>query len=235
MAVKGDLQLFHPIEVFQLIKSNKETGVLLISSSGLLGGIYFVEGDVAYATTAKKMYDFFSKKKFTNFLRALKEEGSNGALWHDVVTTLLNVMGLTRGTFAFEEASFFIEDNFEPVLIPSEFVIMEATRQLQDWDVVGRKISSLQLVFEKRDGWEDMAKKAELTPEEMDVLDAVDGERSVEKIIEVIGRPSKEVTKVLFGLLCAGIIGRARRRPKLEKRWITRGLLKRLIKKIRGL
>jgi len=220
--------------VFQLIKSNRETGVLLISSPDLLGGVYFVEGDIVYATTAKKMYDFFSKKKFTNFLRAMKEEG-NGALWQEVIDTLLKVTKVTKGSFAFEEASFFLEEGFQPVLIPSEFVIIEATRQLDDWDVVGRKISSLQLVFERRDTWEDMAKRAELTTEEMEILEAIDGERSVEKVIEASGRPSKEVTRVLFGLLCAGIIGRARKRPKIEKRWITRGLLRRLIRRIRGI
>ena len=128
-----------------------------------------------------------------------------------------------------------MEEGFKPVLIPSEFVIMEATRQLDDWDVVGRKISSLQLVFEKRDNWEEMAKRAELSSEEMEILEAIDGERSVEKVIEASGRPSKEVTRVLFGLLCAGIIGRARKRPKIEKLWITRGLLRRLIRRIRGI
>ena len=239
MAIKGDLQLFHPIEVFQMVRSNRETGVLLISSPGVLGGVYFVEGDIVYATTAKKMYDFFSKKKFTNFLKAMKEEESkgkgNGALWQEVIDTLLKVTSVTKGSFAFEEASFFLEDQFQPVLIPTEFVIMEATRRLDDWDVVGRKISSMQLVFERRNNWEEMAKRAELTPEEMEILEAVDGERSVEKVIEATNRPSKEVTKVLFGLLCSGIIGRARKRPKLEKRWITKGLLKRLIRKIRGI
>ncbi len=235
MAVKGDLRLFHPIEVFQIIKSNKETGVLLISSPDLLAGVYFVDGDVVYATTAKKMYDFFSKKKFTRFLQSMKKEGEDGKCWQEVIDTLLKVTGLQKGSFAFEEASFFLEDGFEPVLIPSEFVIMEATRRLDDWDVVGRKISSLQLVFERRSNWEEMAKRAELTTREMDILDAVDGERSVERVIEASGMPSKEVTRVLFGLLCAGIIGRARKRPKIEKRWVTRGLLKRLIKKIRGI
>jgi hypothetical protein len=164
----------------------------------------------------------------------MKEEG-NGALWQEVIDTLLKVTKVTKGSFAFEEASFFLEEGFQPVLIPSEFVIIEATRQLDDWDVVGRKISSLQLVFERRDTWEDMAKRAELTTEEMEILEAIDGERSVEKVIEASGRPSKEVTRVLFGLLCAGIIGRARKRPKIEKRWITRGLLRRLIRRIRGI
>ena len=168
----------------------------------------------------------------------MKEESQNkgnGGLWQGVIDTLLRVIRVTKGSFAFEEASFFIDDGFNPVLIPTEFVIMEATRRLDDWDVVGRKISSLQLVFERRSDWEDMAKKAELTQEEMDILEAVNGERSVEKVIEVTGSPSKEVTRVLFGLLCAGIIGRARVRPKLKKRWITKGLLKRLIQRIRGI
>lgn len=235
MALKGSLQLFHPLEVLNLVKSNRETGVLLISAPGLLGGVYFVGGDILYASTAKKMYDFFTKKNFIKSIKALKEEGEKGKLWEDVVATVMKITRLTKGSFAFEEASFFLEEGFEPLRIPSEFVIMKANRELNNPEIVERKISSLQLVFEKKEGWEEAAKRAELTSEERRVLEAIDGERSVEKVIEATESPSEDVTKILFGLLCACIIGRARKRPKLEKKGLTKGLLRRLINKIRGL
>ncbi len=241
MAIKGDLRLFHPIEVFQLIKSNRETGVLLVASPSMLVGVYFVDGDVAYATKAQKMYDFFAKKNFSTFLKALRERQASGAvnmedeLWQEVIATLLDLTLLREGMFSFEEASFFLGEGFTPVLIPTEMLIIEATRRLNDWDIVGKKISSMELIFAKRRGWEAAAKRAELIPDEKKVLEAINGERSVEVIVNQTGLSPEEVTKILFGLLCAGLIGRATRRPPLKKKWLTRGLLRRLVDKIRGI
>lgn len=240
MAIKGDLRLFHPIEVFQLIKSNRETGVLLVTSPSMLAGVYFVDGDVAYATKAKKMYDFFAKKKFSTFLKTLKEKEATSVnmeneLWQEVIATLLDLTLLKEGMFSFEEASFFLGEGFAPMLIPTEMLIIEATRRLNDWDVVGKKISSMELIFAKKKGWEETSKRAELTPDEERVLEAIDGEKSVEAIVNQTALPSEEVTKILFGLLCAGLIGRATRKPPLKKRWLTRGLLRRLVDKIKGI
>ncbi len=240
MAIKGDLRLFHPIEVFQIIKANRETGVLLVASPKMLVGVYFVDGDIAYAGKAKKMYDFFAKSKFSNFLKELRERESRKVdkedeLWQGVITTLLELMSLSKGVFTFEEASFFLGEDPSPVLIPTEMLIMEASRQLNDWDVVGKKISSMELIFSKKRGWEEAAARAELRPDEEEVLEAVDGERSVEQIMKYTGFPSKEVTRILFGLLCAGIIGRAPKKPPEKKRWITRTLLRKIVDKIRGI
>jgi len=240
MAIKGDLRLFHPIEVFQIIKSNKETGVLLVASPKMLVGVYFVDGDIAYAGKAKKMYDFFAKSKFSNFLKAVKEREGQGLnredeLWQEVIKTLLELMHLNKGIFTFEEASFFLGDNASPILIPTEMLIMEATRQLRDWDVVGKKISSLELVFAKKAGWEEGVRRAELRPEEEEVLEAVNGERNVEQIVKHTGLSSEDVTKILFGLLCSGVIGRAPKKPPKKKRWITRTLLRKIVDKIKGI
>jgi len=240
MAIKGDLRLFHPIEVLQLIKSNRETGVLLVASPTMLAGVYFVDGDVAYATKAKKMYDFFAKKKFSTFLKTLKEKEATSLniedeLWQEIIATLLDLTLLKEGTFSFEEASFFLGEGFIPILIPTEMLIIEATRRLNDWDVIGKKISSMELIFAKKRGWEEAAKRAELTPDEKRVLEAVDGKNTVEAIVNQTDLPPEEVTKILFGLLCAGIIGRATRKPLLKKRWLTRGLLRKLVEKIKGI
>jgi hypothetical protein len=240
MAIKGDLRLFHPIEVFQLIKSNRETGVLLVASPSMLVGVYFVDGDVAYATKAKKMYDFFAKKKFSIFLKALKEKQATGVdmedeLWQEVIAALLDLTLLKEGMFSFEEASFFLEGGFTPVLIPTEMLIIEATRRLSDWDIVGKKISSMELIFAKNREWKETSKRAELIPDEERVLEAIDGERNVAAVVNQTGLPSEEVTKILFGLLCAGFIGRATRKPPLKKRWLTRGLLRRLVDRIKGI
>ncbi len=239
MGIKGDLRLFHPIEVFQLIKANQETGILLVSSPSMLAGIYFVDGDVAFATKAEKMHDFFTKNRFSAFLKATEGKKPRGAgikeePWQEVVSTLMEIMGLKEGIFSFEEASFFLYENTAPTLIPSEMLIMEATRKSGDWeDVVGKKISSMELIFDKKPGWEDLAKKAELRPEEKKVLEVVGGDRNVDQIVSLTGLSTEEVTRTLFGLLCAGLIGRASRKlPMLKKKWLTRRLLSKLMDKI---
>jgi hypothetical protein len=130
--------------VFQLIKANYETGVLLVSSPAMLAGVYFVDGDVAFATKAKKMHDFFAKNRFSAFLKATEGKKPHGVgkteePWQEVVSTLLEIMGLKEGIFSFEEASFFLDEGITPTLIPSEMLIMEATIKSNDWDVVGKK------------------------------------------------------------------------------------------------
>jgi hypothetical protein len=91
----------------------------------------------------------------------------------------------------------------------------------------------MEMVFDKKPGWEDMAKKAELRPEEKKVLEGVNGNRNVEQIVSFTGLPTEEVTRTLFGLLCAGLIGRASKKlSMLKKKWVTRRLLSRLMDKI---
>jgi len=53
--------------------------------------------------------------------------------------------------------------------------------------------------------------------------------------VKLSGLSEETVKKVLFALLCAGVIGRAAKKPVLKKRWFSLGILRRLIDRIKGL
>ncbi len=237
MSIRGDLNLFHPIEILQIIKTNRATGILLVKTSLRFIGIYFFDGDIVFAAVAESVEELLQKKNITSFLKEIKSSNREefARLMRDVRRAISEFTKAKDGTFTFEEVKTFIDDKVKPTVIPTETVIIEESRKINDVNVLNKKISDPELVFEKKENYQNILRKAQLNVVEYKILDLVDGKNTVQRIIELSGLSEETVKRVLFALLCAGIIGRAAKKPALKKRWFTLGILRRLIDKIKGL
>ncbi len=237
MSIRGDLNLFHPIEILQIIKTNRATGILLVKTSLRFIGIYFFDGDIVFAAVAESVEELLQKKNITSFLKEIKSSNREefARLMRDVRRAISEFTKAKDGTFTFEEVKTFIDDKVKPTVIPTETVIIEESRKINDINVLNKKISDPELVFEKKENYQNILRKAQLNVVEYKILDLVDGKNTVQRIIELSGLSEETVKRVLFALLCAGIIGRAAKKPALKKRWFTLGILRRLIDKIKGL
>ncbi len=237
MPIKGDLNLFHPIEILQIMKTNRATGILLVKTPVRYIGIYFFEGDIVFAAVADSVEELLGRKNITSFLKEVKasdrEEFSR--LMREVRRAISEFVRSREGTFTFEEVKAFIDDRVKPMVIPTETVIIEETRKISDVNVFNKKISDPKLLFEKRQNYQDILRKTHPNIVEYKVLDLVDGKNTVEDIVKLSGLSEETVKKVLFALLCAGVIGRAAKKPVLKKRWFSLGILRRLIDRIKGL
>ncbi len=234
--VKGNLKDFHPIEVLQLLRENKETGILLVESRNLYIGMYFVDGMVAYAFKSDKVSDLFTKKFIDEFVTAVKVRDKErfANLLSKVKASISEFMKSKEGTFSFEKANFFIDDGIKEYLMSTERLIVAESRHVDDEAVLERKISSPEMVFQKVKNVKEILSKVQLEADEYRVLDAINGRRTVAEIVEFTGLPELRVKQILYGFLCAGLIKRAPRRIWLAD-ILSLGLIKKLINRIRGL
>jgi len=177
MPIKGDLNLFHPIEILQIMKTNRATGILLVKTPVRYIGIYFFEGDIVFAAVADSVEELLGRKNITSFLKEVKasdrEEFSR--LMREVRRAISEFVRSREGTFTFEEVKAFIDDRVKPMVIPTETVIIEETRKISDVNVFNKKISDPKLLFEKRQNYQDILRKTHPNIVEYKVLDLVDG------------------------------------------------------------
>jgi len=131
--------------------------------------------------------------------------------------------------FAPTEAVDYDRDNFTPM--SADFILMEGIRMVDEWPIIEKKIPSLDIVFrtvvdgsmiEIRSGSDAAAdvppgpgegkrgpsstSKIRLTGEEERVYRRIDGQRTVQGIIDATGLGEFEVCRTLFDLLNRNII-----------------------------
>ena len=94
-------------------------------------------------------------------------------LYNVLVARLPKLLSLKEGKFSFTSGFIKYSPDLNP-LIPIKKLIMCLARQLTE-EEVERKISDLNLVFEKSPNYEDIAKKASLTDYEKKILYLIDG------------------------------------------------------------
>jgi len=232
MAIAGDLSVFNFVDIFQIIKKDKKDGILVIEKKddGVFA-IYFKEGDILYIREVKKVFYVYLDIDFETVLK--KDNITREHMYQITVSRLPNLLAIKEGRFSFTTG--FIK--YPPDIksqIPTEKLIMYLSRQLS-FEEADRKISDFNLVFEKSENWEEIAKKAYLTDIEKRILHLIDGKNTVADIIEKLKLPDLTVKRALYGFLASGII----KRHKPEKRKIgfdlTKVLLKKIMDKIRGL
>jgi len=88
-----------------------------------------------------------------------------------------------------------------PITFNVQSIIMEAARRIDEWQLIHSIIPSMQVIFRVRDPYAeppDVAEKAGTTKEVVAaIVELVDGEKTVEQIVEKSGLGKFEVCKVL--------------------------------------
>ncbi|HVF33983.1 MAG TPA: tetratricopeptide repeat protein, partial [Candidatus Saccharimonadia bacterium] len=115
--------------------------------------------------------------------------------------------------FTWSEGTF----NFEPDATPEaqditvamnpESLLLEGARRVDEWGQIAKKVPSFDIIFEI-DHRKLRASGVELEEDQRRVLELIDGQRDVARIIEDAGLGEFEVGKALFGLVTAGFAHR---------------------------
>jgi hypothetical protein len=93
-----------------------------------------------------------------------------------------------------------------PISVSVENLIMEASRRLDELEVIQRKIPGEHAVLMMAAAPPEGAAEINITPEEWRALVLVDGARTVGDIGQVIGKDDFETMKILYGLVSAGLV-----------------------------
>lgn len=240
MALRGTLRDFSLGEILQLIGFQRKTGVLTIEGSEDTVTISFVDGMVVAADSLKRQLDnrlgtllVRARKLDPAALAGAIDEGrrlrqrlgdllvKKRLISSDDVREALRtqIMNLIYRLFRWEDGRYYFsqeshveydKDNFRPV--PTENILMESARMIDEWPLIQKRITSLEMVFKKAEGTESLQLVAEessvkpagalvVSPVEALLWELVDGRKTVTEITECTFLSDFDVVKALDQML----------------------------------
>ena len=235
MALEGPLKEFHIQDVFQLLDLGRKSGVLWVTSElrQTTASVSFDNGKVIAATLGKSPQRFgarlvrLSKISAQDLDRALamQEKGDRRRLGDILVAigaigrreldrqlkaqieeTILDLLGWTEGHFRFEEGAPFEAIVESPVQIPTEGLLMESARRLDEWSRIEAKVPHLRVVPKLPPPESSAGGKLDLVPFEWEVLAAVDGQRDIHALADALGRSEFDIARTIYALAATGVI-----------------------------
>ena len=235
MALEGPLKELHIQDVFQLLDLGRKSGVLRVTSElrQTAGTVCFDRGGVVAAAVGSDPQPIGARLlragKITpadlDRARALQSAG-DGRRLGDILVQLavisrreldrqlkaqieeavFELLRWSEGYFVFEEGSPCHAAVEAPVRFPTEALLMEAARRIDEWSRIGSKVSHLRLVPRLPPPEQQGSELLDLVPFEWEVLAAVDGERDLHSLAEVLGRSEFEIARTVYGLTNAGVV-----------------------------
>jgi uncharacterized protein DUF4388 len=169
----------------------------------------------------------------------ISDEDLSEALRLQVTQVVYRLFRWSNGDYLFKQERTIEYDREHFTPLTAESILMEGIRMIDEWPIIEKKIRSVNMVFalsnpgapieiQKEDGEEEDALGAALTDagsrqvsppvdsvvisaQEAKVYDAVDGQRTVQEVIDRSGLGDFETCRVLYDLLARGLIREIRR------------------------
>lgn len=235
MAIEGPLKELNINDVFQLLDLGRKTGVLRISSElrQNAGTVLFDHGAVVAAEIASNPHPLgallvragrITEDEFAR-ARALQGTGDGrrlgdilmdlGAitrrelerhLREQLEEVIFELMSWSEGYFVFEEKPVGAAEADAAVRIPTEALLMEAARRIDEWARIEDRIPHLGLVPRLTPVEGEELRPLDLVPFEWEVLAAVDGTRDLRALAAALGRSEFDVARTVYGLTAAGVL-----------------------------
>jgi hypothetical protein len=228
--LKGSLEGFGLAELFRLLSQTKKTGRLDVTRSAGKGQIYFREGTVYHATSSlstmplgRRLVDLgaLTERRLAQALdqhaitgervgdillqsRAVSEEQLETAVRLQVEDAVFDLMRWDRGEFSWQPGVAIATE--VPVAFRVEELIVEASRRIDELEVIQAKVPSPNAVMVLSTEAPRSHANVSMTPAEWQVLVLVDGHRTVAEIAELAEVENEVAMQILHGLTSAGLI-----------------------------
>jgi tetratricopeptide (TPR) repeat protein len=235
MALEGPLKDLQIQDVFQLLDLGRKSGVLRVTSElrQTAGTVCFDRGGVVAAAVgsdpqplggrlvrngkitaadldrARGMQTGGDTRRLGDILVSLgliARRELDRQLKGQIEEAVFELLRWSEGYFRFEEGAVCQAAVEAPVRFPTEVLLMEAARRIDEWSRIGSKVSHLRLVPRLPAPEAQGSEQLDLVPFEWEVLAAVDGSRDLHSLAEVLGRSEFEVARTVYGLTSAGIV-----------------------------
>ncbi len=235
MALEGPLKDLHIQDVFQLLDLGRKTGVLRVTSElrQTAGTVSFDRGGVVAATLGKDPQPLGARLVRLGKIsaaqlqqaRAAQESGdtrrlgdiliANGALTRreldrqlkaQIEEAIFELLAWAEGYFRFEDGAPLDAIVEAPVRIPSEALLMEAARRMDEWSRIEDKVPHLRVVPRLPPSDSKADERLELAPLEWEMLAAIDGERDLHALAAALGRSEFDIARTAYALSSAGVI-----------------------------
>lgn len=236
MALKGTLRDFGLMDIFQLLGSGKKTGTLHLSNDSAEGMVCFYEGRVFFASSTWHREHLGERLvaagKITHkqLEAALEKQGKAGEpdsgprlgeilvdagdlspkalqsfVQNQIHDSLFDLFRWEDGQVEFRVGDVPMEEDIG-ISVSVENVIMEASRRLEAWDSIKKKIPSLDTVFSMSFAPVNQSMEIHLRPAEWKLLCQVDGETDINGILATADLDDFQACQILYGMLSAGLI-----------------------------
>lgn len=231
MAFKGTLDSLGMVEIMQLICMTQKTGCLMVAHpKGEAKHLYFEGGDITAATStaAKDRLGFVLVKMGMLTVEQLAharadeqrtgvKQGASlverGLLTEEQLDTALTrqIAEIFFGLMVWHEGSFEFLDDLKPSAdvfrVPQSVtnLIMQGTRQLDEWGLIEKVFPSQELVLSLAPHRERSG-PISLEDDEWQILTAIDGKRTIREVCAMSSSSNFEVCKKLLNLHHAGLV-----------------------------
>ncbi|MFN2488495.1 MAG: DUF4388 domain-containing protein [Actinomycetota bacterium] len=228
--LSGTLDEFALADVFRLISLARKTGRLDVERRAGAGKVFFDKGEVYYAESSLVREPLGQKLVRSGALtegqlrraldehvgsgervgkilvasRAVTEKDLEDAVRGQTEDAVFDLLRWERGEFRWEPG-----DEIEtevPVAVSVENLIMEASRRLDELEIIRRRIPSADAVMAMAIKPPEGAAEINITPEEWRLLVLVDGSRSVREIAATVSVDEFAAMRTLYGLVSAGLV-----------------------------
>jgi hypothetical protein len=234
MPIEGPLKELSIHDVFQLLDLARKTGTLRITSElrQNAGTVQFERGAVVAAEIRSNPHLLGTlllragKLGEEDFARACAMQAAGdqrrlgdilldiGAVSRrelerqakaQVEEVIFELMSWSEGYFSFSDDPG--PDGGAPVVrIPTEALLMEAARRIDEWARIEARVPHLGVVPQLVPPDAGGTTRLDLLPAEWQLLAAVDGTRDVRALAQSTGRSEFDVARTLFGLASAGVV-----------------------------
>ncbi|MEO0185755.1 MAG: DUF4388 domain-containing protein [candidate division WOR-3 bacterium] len=238
MPIEGDLKSINFSSILQLISQEHLTGVLKIKRKSELVDIGFIEGFITGAFFEKgekteRLENYlvrsgFIKKNLFDMIQEIHEETKRpimNIIIDDKYLTMEEIERIIKfkiqevidevftwqeGEFKFEQGAVIYPKSLIKIKLNTENIVLESARRFDEWPRIASQITSSDLVYKKIERPE---LKLKLPEDELRVLSLIDGQRSVNDLIEISGLGKFHTYSSLYHLLTTGQIELAYAKP----------------------
>jgi hypothetical protein len=238
VAIEGPLKELGLHDVFQLLDLSRKTGVLRITSHlrDNDGTVFFDSGAIVFASIRSNPHRIgdrllaggrITSEELEHARAVQQREGGKrrlgqilvemGALTpreleHEVERhieeAVFELLSWREGVFSFAEGSISGAPADALVSLPTEKVLMEGARRIDEWSRIETQVPHLGVVpaLTPLDAT-GSAPQLDLHPSEWEVLAEVDSQRDVRQIASALRLSEFEVARTVFGLVTTGVVG----------------------------
>src|SRR5881296_1786557 len=236
MPIEGPLRELGIHDVFQLLDLSRKTGLLRVTSElrHNAGTVYFEGGTIIFAEIRSNPHplgalllrtgkiaeadlergrDMQQRQGDTRrlgeilvALGAITPRELQRQVRFQIEEVVFEVMSWREGYFSFTEGPLTDVPTEAQVRIPTEALLMEGARRIDEWSRIEGRIPHLGVVPMLAPPQEASEGELDLLPPEWEMLAMINGVRDVRAIASELGRSDFEVAKTLFGLESAGVI-----------------------------
>jgi hypothetical protein len=235
VALEGPLKELHIQDVFQLLDLGRKSGVLRVTSElrQTGGTVSFDRGGVVAAAMGRDPQPLGTRlvrmgrisSEALERARAMQESGDKRRLGDVLVgmgvisrrelerqlkaqieEAIFELLGWSEGYFRFEEGAPCEAMVESPVRMPTEALLMEAARRMDEWSRIEARVPHLRVVPRLPVSESEITGRLDLVPFEWEVLAAIDGQRDLHAIAAALGRTEFDVARTVYALSAAGVI-----------------------------